>query len=99
MWCNCGVDHKQALRLVADGHQMLTEGNARIERQRAIIAKLERLGINSYKETEFLTRLIETHQQQAQLVAEALERVQGNPFPHNRRSATPPYSYTQAGAG
>jgi hypothetical protein len=38
------VDHKQALRLVADGHQMLTEGNARIERQRATIAKLERLG-------------------------------------------------------
>ena len=94
MWCNCGVDHKQALRLAADGHQTLTEGNARIERQRAIIAKLERLGINSYKETEFLTRLIETHQQQAQL-----ERVQGNPFPHNRRSATPPYSYTQTGAG
>jgi hypothetical protein len=91
------VDHKQALRLVADGHQMLTEGNARIERQRAIIAKLERL--DSYKETEFLTRVIETHQQQAQLVAEALERVQGNPFPHNRRSATPPYSYTQTGAG
>jgi hypothetical protein len=92
------VDHKQALRLVADGHRMLTEGNVRIERQRAIIAKLERLGINSYKETEFLTRLIETHQQQAQLVAEALERVQGNPFPHNRPLATPPYSYTQTGA-
>jgi hypothetical protein len=93
------VDHKQALRLVADGHRMLTEGNARIERQRAIIAKLERLGINSYKETEFLTRLIETHQQQAQLVTEALERVQGNPFPHNRPLAKPPYSYTQTGTG
>jgi hypothetical protein len=77
----------------------LTEGNARIERQRTIIAKLERLGINSDKETQFLTCLIETHQQQAQLVTDALERVHGNPFPHNRRSATPPYSYTQAGAG
>jgi hypothetical protein len=99
VWCNCGVDYKRALRLVGDGQRVLTEGNARIERQRAIIAKLERLGINSDKETQFLTRLIETHQQQAQLVAEALERVQGNPFPHNRRSATPQYSYTQTGAG
>jgi hypothetical protein len=93
------VDHKQALRLVADGHRILTEGNARIERQRVIIAKLERLGINSDRETQFFTRLIETHQEQAQLVTEALERVRGNPFPHNRRSATPPYSYTQTGAG
>jgi hypothetical protein len=93
------VDHKQALRLVADGHRILTEGNACIERQRAIIAKLERLGINSDKETQFLTRLIETHQQQAQLAAEALERVQGNPFPHTRPLATPPYSYTRADAG
>ena len=92
------MDLKQALRLVADGHQMLTEGNARIERQHAIIAKLERLGINSDKETQFLTGLIEAHEQQAQLVAEALEQVQGNPFPHNRRSAKPPYSYTQTGA-
>jgi hypothetical protein len=95
VWCNCNVDHRQALRLVADGH--LTEGNSRIDRQRAIIAKLEQLGINSEKETHFLTRLIETHEQQAQLVAEALERVQGNPLPHNRRST--PYSYTQTGAG
>jgi hypothetical protein len=77
----------------------LTEGNARIDRQRAIIAKLERLGIDSEKETQFLTRLIETHEQQAQLVAEALEQVQGNPFPHSRHSATPPYSYPQTGAG
>jgi hypothetical protein len=93
------LDHRQALRLVADGHRILTEGNARIDRQRAIIAKLERLGINSDKEIQFLTRLIETHQQQTQLVTEALERVQGNPFPHTRRSATPPYGYTQTGAG
>jgi hypothetical protein len=51
----------------------LTEGNARIERQRAIIARLEQLGIDSDKQTQFLTRLIEEHDQQAQLVAEALE--------------------------
>jgi hypothetical protein len=43
VWCNCGVDYKRALRLVGDGQRVLTEGNARIERQRAIIAKLERL--------------------------------------------------------
>ena len=30
VWCDSGMDHKQALRLVADGDQMLTEGNARI---------------------------------------------------------------------
>jgi hypothetical protein len=93
------VDHRQALRLVADGHRTLTEGNARIDRQRAIIAKLERLGINSDKETQFLTRLIEAHEQLAQLVTAALERVQGNPFPHNQRSAMPPHNYTQTGAG
>ena len=93
------MDHKQALRRVAEGHRLLTEGNALIERQRTIIAKLERLGISSDKETQFLTRLVEAHEQQAQLVAEALERVQGNPFPHNRPLATQPYNDTRTGAG
>ena len=78
------MDHKKALRRVAEGHRLLTEGNALIERQRAIIAKLGRLSINSDREGQFLTRLVEEHQQRAQLVSEALERVQGNPFPHNR---------------
>jgi hypothetical protein len=63
------VDHKQALRLVAGGHRLLTEGNARIERQRAIISRLEGLGVDSAKQ----------HDQQAQLVAEALEWVKSEP--------------------
>jgi hypothetical protein len=92
------VEYKQALRLVAEGHRLLTDGNALIERQRTIIAKLERLGISSDKETQFLTRLVAAHEQQAQLVAEALERVQGNPFPHNRPLATQPYSDTRTSA-
>jgi hypothetical protein len=48
-------------RVVAEGHRLLTEGNARIERQRTIIARLEQLGIDSDKQTQFLTRLIEAH--------------------------------------
>jgi hypothetical protein len=93
-----GVDHKQAFRLVAEGHRLLTEGPARSDRQRAIIARLEQLGIDSDKQTQFLTRLIEAHDQQAQLVAEALEWVQANPVPHRRSPATLPYRYAQMGA-
>jgi hypothetical protein len=72
------VEHKHALRFVASVHRRLIESSARIERQRAIIARLDDLGVDSTKQTQLLSALIEVHDQQAQLVAEALD---SNPLP------------------
>jgi len=53
------VNHEQASRLVAESHRLLTEGRARIERQRAIIARLEQLSVDSAKQQTFFARLLE----------------------------------------
>jgi hypothetical protein len=84
------VDHKQASRLVAESHRLLTEGNARIERQRAIITRLEEVGIGTAKQTQLLTRLIEGYEQQARLAVEALDWLEANAAPRNPPLATPP---------
>jgi hypothetical protein len=84
------VDHKQASLLVAEGHWLLTEGNVRIERQRAIITRLEELGIDTVKQTQLLTRLIEAHEQQTRLAVEALDWLEANAARGNRPLATPP---------
>jgi hypothetical protein len=83
------VDHKQASRLVAESHWLLTEGNVRIERQRAI-TRLEELGIDTAKQTQLLTRLIEAHEQQARLAVEALDWLEANAARRDRPLATPP---------
>ena len=84
------MDHKQASRLVAESHRLLTEGNARIERQRAIITRLEEVGIGTAKQTQLLTRLIEAYEQQARLAVEALDWLEANAAPRDPPLATPP---------
>jgi hypothetical protein len=86
----CRVNHEQASRLVAESHRLLTEGRARIERQRAIIARLEQLGVDSAKQQTFLARLVEEQDQLAQRAVETLDWLQANPSPSAPPLVTPP---------
>jgi hypothetical protein len=85
---HCDVDHpfyrasmdqEQASRRLAESHRLLTEGRARIERQRAIIARLEQLGIDSAKQRALLTRMLKAQDEEAQRAAALLDKLQTNP--------------------
>ena len=75
------MDQDQASRRLAESHRLLTEGRARIERQRAIIARLEQLGIDTAKQRRLLTRMLKAQDEEAQRAAELLEKLQASPGP------------------
>ena len=78
------MDQDQASRRLAESHRLLTEGRARIERQRAIIARLEQLRIDCAKQRALLTRMLEAQDQEAKRAAELLDWLQANPGPNTR---------------
>ena len=65
--------HRAVLRRM---YRLLTEGRARIERQRAIIARLEQLGIDCAKQRALLTRMLEAQDQEVKRAAELLDWLQ-----------------------
>ena len=67
------MDQDQASRRLAENHRLLTEGRARIERQRAIIARLEQLRIDCAKQRALLTRMLEAQDQEVKRAAELLD--------------------------
>ena len=70
------MDQDQASRRLAESDRLLTEGRARIERQRAIIARLEQLRIDCAKQRAFLTRMLEAQDQEVKRAAELLDWLQ-----------------------
>ena len=70
------MDQEQASRRLAENHRLLTEGRARIERQRAIIARLEQLRIDCAKQRALLTRMLEAQDQEAKRATELLDWLQ-----------------------
>jgi hypothetical protein len=75
------MDQQQASRRLAESRRLLTEGGARIGRQRAIIARLEQLRIDCAKQRALLTRMLEAQDQEAKRAAELLDWLQANPGP------------------
>jgi hypothetical protein len=75
----CSMDQEQASRRLAQSHRLLTEGRARIERQRAIIARLEQLRIDSAKQVALLTWMLEAQDRETQRAVELLDWLQANP--------------------
>jgi hypothetical protein len=75
------MDQQQASRRLAESRRLLTEGGARIRRQRAIIARLEQLRIDCAKQRALLTRMLEAQDQEAKRAAELLDWLQANPGP------------------
>ena len=84
------MDQDQASRRLAESHRLLTEGRARIERQRAIIARLEQLGIDSAKQRALLTRMLKAQDEEAQRAAELLDELQTNPGTDTQPLVAPP---------
>jgi hypothetical protein len=84
------MDQDQASRRLAESHRLLTEGRARIERQLAIIARLEQLGIDCAKQRALLTRMLEAQDEEAQRAADLLDELQANPGPDTQPLIAPP---------
>jgi hypothetical protein len=68
---------------------LLTEGRARIERQRAIIGRLEQLRIDSAKQVALLTWMLEAQDRETQRAVELLDWLQANPGPGTRTLVAP----------
>jgi len=75
------MDQEAGSRRLTESRRLLTEGGARIERQRTIIARLEQLGIDSAKQRALLTRMLEAQDQEAKRAAELLDWLHANPGP------------------
>ena len=82
------MDQQDSRRLV-ESQRLLTEGRARIERQRAIIARLKQLGVDSAKQTALLNRMLEAQDQEAQRAAEFLDRLKATLGPIRAEGNTP----------
>jgi hypothetical protein len=84
------MDQEEASRRLTESRRLLTEGGARIERQRAIIARLEQLRIDSAKQRALLTRMLKAQDEEAQRAADLLDELQANPGPDTQPLLAPP---------
>ena len=84
------MDQEAGSRRLTESRRLLTEGGARIERQRTIIARLERLGIDSAKQRAILTRMLKAQDEEAQRAAELLDELQTNPGTDTQPLMAPP---------
>jgi hypothetical protein len=75
------MDQEAGSRRLTESRRLLTQAGARIERQRAIIARLEQLGIDTAKQRALLTRMLKAQDEEAQRAAELLEKLQASPGP------------------
>ena len=73
------MDPEAGSRRLTESRRLLTEGGARIERQRTIIARLEQLGIDSAKQRALLTRMLKAQDEEVLRAAELLDKLQTNP--------------------
>ena len=84
------MDQEAGSRRLTESRRLLTEGGARIERQRTIIARLEQLGIDSAKQRALLTRMLKAQDEEAQRAAELLDKLQTNPGSGTQPLIAPP---------
>jgi hypothetical protein len=70
---------KQDSRRVAEATWLLAEGRRTIDRQRDLIARLERMGINSAKQHALLTILVEAYADREERLAQLLDWLQSQP--------------------
>jgi hypothetical protein len=69
------MDKHEVLRRVAEANRLLVEGRRTIYRQRDIIARLERMGIDSAKQHALLTILVEEHANREERLTQLLDRL------------------------
>jgi hypothetical protein len=73
------MDQQEVSRRVAKADRLLVEGRRTIGRQRDLIARLERMGIDSAKQRALLTILVEAYADRKERVAQLLDWLQSQP--------------------
>lgn len=73
------MDKQEVSRRVAEANRLLVEGRRTIVRQRDLIARLERMGINSAKQHALLTILLEAHADREERLGQLLAWLQSQP--------------------
>jgi len=73
------MDKQEVLRRVAEANRLLVEGRRTIDRQRDIIARLERMGIDSTKQHALLTLLVGENADREERLAQLLEWLKAEP--------------------
>ena len=73
------MDEQEGLRRIAEANRLLVEVRTTIYRQREIIARLERMGINSAKQHALLTILIEAYADREEGLAQLLDWLESRP--------------------
>jgi hypothetical protein len=73
------MDKQETLRRVAEANRLLVEGRRTIDRQRDLIARLERMGIDTAKQHGFLTILVEAQADREERLGQLLEWLESQP--------------------
>jgi Mg2+ and Co2+ transporter CorA len=73
------MDKQEMLRRGAEANRLLVEGRRTIERQRNIIARLERIGIDSAKQHALLTILVKEHAAREERFGQLLHWLESQP--------------------
>jgi hypothetical protein len=73
------MDKREVSRRVAEASRLLVEGRRTIDRQRDLIARLERMGINSAKQHALLTILIGAYADREEVFAQLLDSLKSQP--------------------
>lgn len=73
------MDKQEVLRRVAEANRLLVEGRRTIDRQRDLIGRLERMGINSAKQHALLGILLDEQADREQRLEQLLSWLQSQP--------------------
>jgi hypothetical protein len=73
------MDKQETLRRVAEANRLLVEGRRTIDRQRDLIARLERMGIDTAKQHALLTILVEAQADREERLGQLLEWLEAQP--------------------
>jgi len=73
------MDQQEGLRRIAEANRLLVESRRSIDRQRDIIGRLERIGIDSAKQHALLTLLVGEHADREERLAQLLDRLKTQP--------------------
>jgi|SRR5690348_8739114 len=73
------MDQQEGLRRIAEANRLLVESRRSIDRQREIIARLERIGVNTAKQHDLLTLLVGEHADREERLTQLLDWLKTQP--------------------
>jgi hypothetical protein len=67
-----GMDQQEILRRIAEANRLLVESRRTVDRQREVVARLERIGVNTAKQQALLSILLGAQADREERLAELL---------------------------